>query len=64
MLKILQRVELVASGEVVKNKNWFMKFVRKVFKGEKLNAKPGDVIMLKLDAPIKIDLTNGWVLTD
>ena len=59
-----QRVELVASGEVVKNKNWFMKFVRKVFKGEKLNAKPGDVIMLKLDAPIKIDLTNGWVLTD
>ena len=57
-----QRVELVGFGNVVKNKNWFMKFVRKVFKGEKLNSKPGDVIMIQLSQPLKIDLTNGWIL--
>ena len=39
-----------------------MKFIRKVFKGEKLNVKPGDVIMIELKQPLKIDLTNGWII--
>lgn len=57
-----QRIAMKGDGSVVIEKNWFMKFVRKIFKGEKLNAKPGDVIMVKLAQPLKIDLTNGWIL--
>ncbi|MBR1753980.1 S-layer homology domain-containing protein [bacterium] len=57
-----QRVVLLGDGNVVVNKNWFMKFIRKVFKGEKLNVKPGDVVMIKLTQPLKIDLTNGWII--
>ena len=57
-----QRVVLLGDGSVVKNRNWFMNFVRKVFKGEKLNVKPGDVVMIKLSQPLKIDLTNGWII--
>lgn len=57
-----QRVILLGDGNVVVNKNWFMRFIRKVFKGEKLNVKPGDVVMIKLAQPLKIDLTNGWII--
>lgn len=57
-----QRVVMLGDGSVVIKKNWFMKFIRKVFKGEKLNVKPGDVIMIELKQPLKIDLTNGWII--
>lgn len=48
--------------EVKKDRNWFMKFVRTVFKGEKLDVTPEGVVYLKLLNPLKIDLTNGWIL--
>ena len=39
-----------------------MKFVRFVFKGEKLDVSPEDTIYLKLLKPIQVDLTNGWII--
>ncbi len=48
--------------EVSKNRNWFMKFVRAVFKGEKLEVQQAGTVYLKLLKPIKVDLTNGWIL--
>ncbi len=48
--------------DVKKNRNWFMKFVRAVFKGEKLEAYPYLPVEMKLLKPIKIDLTNGWII--
>ena len=49
-------------GEVTKYRNWFMKFVRATLKGEKLNVEPEGVVYIKLLKPIKVDLTNGWIL--
>lgn len=57
-----QTVAFKGVCEVTKDRNWFMKFVRTVFKGEKLDVTPEGVVYLKLLKPLKIDLTNGWIL--
>lgn len=57
-----QRVDFKAVGNVTKKKNWFVAFLRKVFKGEKLKVLPQGTVYVKLLAPIKVDLSNGWVL--
>lgn len=48
--------------EVTKQRNWFMKFIRAVFKGEKLEAYPYLPVEMKLLKPLRIDLTNGWII--
>ncbi len=48
-------------GDVKKHRNWFMKFVRAVFKGEKLEVTPENTVHIKLLKPVKVDLTNGWI---
>ncbi len=53
-----------ATGELHKDRNWFMKFVRATLKGEKLEAAPTDVVYMRLLKPVKIDLTNGWIYED
>lgn len=50
-----------AVGELHKDRNWFMKFVRATLKGEKLDASPEDFVYMRLLEPVKIDLTNGWI---
>ena len=57
-----QTVAFAGVGEITKNRNWFMKIVRATLKGEKLNVNPEDVVYIKLLKPIKVDLTNGWIL--
>jgi len=49
-------------GEVCKKKNWFVAFLRKIFKGEKLKVLPQGTVYVKLLQPIKVDLTNGWII--
>lgn len=49
------------TAEIYKDRNWWMKFVRWAFKGEKLEvAADGEAEMILLQ-PLKIDLTNGWI---
>ena len=36
-------------------------FWRKLFKGKQVTAKPGEIVNLRLLAPIKVDLTNGYI---
>ena len=36
-------------------------FWRKIFKGKQVIVKPGEIVNLRLLAPIKIDLTNGYI---
>lgn len=50
-----------AVGNICKNKNWFIAFLRKVFKGEKLKVCPQGIVYVKLLQPLKVDLTNGWI---
>lgn len=59
-----QRVSFKAVGEVTKKKNWFVAFLRKIFKGERLSVPPQGTVYVELLQPLKIDLTNGWVLDD
>jgi len=36
-------------------------FWRRIFKGKQVTAKPGEIVNLRLLAPIKVDLTNGYI---
>lgn len=57
-----QTVKLKGYSNVTKDRNWFMKFVRAVFKGEKLSVPADSTLFIKTFNPIKVDLTNGWIL--
>ena len=59
-----QTVSFTGVGEVKKHRNWFMKIVRATLKGEKLDVKPQGVVYIKLLKPVKVDLTNGWILEE
>ena len=41
-----------------------MQFVRAVFKGEKLNVPAAGIVKMTVLKPIKVDLTNGWVIEE
>ena len=57
-----QTVGFEGVAEVYKYRNWFMKFVRYCFKGEKLDVQPEGIVDMKVLKPIRVDLTNGWIL--
>lgn len=57
-----QIINFKSVGSVCKKKNWFVAFLRKIFKGEKLKVCPPGRVYVKLLCPIKVDLTNGWIL--
>ncbi len=57
-----QTVSFNGVSEITKHRNWFMKIVRATLKGEKLNVTPDEVIYMKVLKPIKVDLTNGWII--
>lgn len=57
-----QRTNFCAVGEVCKKKNWFIAFLRKIFKGEKLKVLPQGTVYVKLLQPLKVDLSNGWII--
>ena len=59
-----QTVQFAASGSITKDRNWFMQFVRAVFKGEKLNVPAAGIIKMTVLKPIKVDLTNGWIIEE
>ena len=59
-----QTVSFAASGNITKDRNWFMQFVRAVFKGEKLNVPAAGIVKMTVLKPIKVDLTNGWVIEE
>lgn len=56
-----QTAEFSAIGEIKKDRNWWMKFVRWAFKGEQLEIPAEGTANMKLLKPVRIDLTNGWI---
>ena len=56
-----QTTSLDATAEIYKDRNWWMKFVRWAFKGEKLEVPAEGTANMVLLKPLKIDLTNGWI---
>lgn len=57
-----QRTCFSAVGQVCKKKNWFIAFLRRVFKGEKLKVLPCGTVYVRLLEPLKVDLSNGWII--
>jgi len=51
-----------AEGSITKERNLFMKIVRALLKGESLETLPENTVDVKLLKPIKVDLTNGWII--
>ena len=49
------------TAEVTVQKNKFMTWIRKIFKGEKIIVLPDGTVYVKLLDTIKVDLTNGWI---
>lgn len=45
-----------------KQKKWYEKVFRAVFKGEKVTLQKGIPLYVQLRAPVKIDLTNGSII--
>ena len=56
-----QTTSFIALGEIKKDRNWWMKFVRWAVKGEQLEVPAQSTVNMKLLKSIKIDLTNGWI---
>ncbi len=56
-----QTTSFKALGEIKKDRNWWMKFVRWAFKGEQLEIPAEGTANMRLLEPLKIDLTNGWI---
>ena len=48
-------------AEIHKDRNWWMKFVRWAFKGEKLEVPSNGTAYMELLKPVQVDLTNGWI---
>ena len=59
-----QTTSLSGLSEIYKDRNWWMKFVRWAFKGEKLEVMTNGDAYMKLLQPIRVDLTNGWIYTE
>ena len=57
-----QTVNFEGTSNIKKERNWFMKFVRFCFKGEKLDVQSEGTVNLELLKPINVDLTNGWII--
>lgn len=43
-------------------RNWFMRIIRAIIKGGKVDFKAGKVVKIKTTKEIKVDLTSGWVI--
>ena len=56
-----QTAQFSGLTEIKKDRNWWMKFVRWAFKGEKLEVPTNGDAYMKLLEPVRVDLTNGWI---
>ena len=59
-----QTAPFIGLAQIKKDRNWWMKFVRWAFKGEKLEVYTDGDAYMKLLEPVKVDLTNGWIYAD
>lgn len=45
-------------------RNWFMRIVRAIIKGGKVDLKSGKIVKITTTKTIKVDLASGWVIED
>ena len=57
-----QTAAFVGKIDTSKRHNLLVKIVRFIIKGDKINLKEGNVVYVKLKKPLKVDITNGWIV--
>lgn len=57
-----QHTALVGDVNIITDDNFLMKIFRLIFKGRKINYEVGETVFVKLNNPIKVDLTKTWIL--
>lgn len=45
-----------------RNKCWLVRIVRAIIKGGNISLEEGKVVKIKLEQPVKVDLTSGWII--
>lgn len=45
-------------------RNWFMRIIRAIIKGGKVNLKAGKIVKITTLKTIKVDLTSGWIIEE
>lgn len=43
-------------------RNWFERIIRAIIKGGKVKLKAGQLVKIKLEKAVKVDLTSGWII--
>lgn len=61
---IEQTANFVGNVNTDTNRNWFERIIRAIIKGGKVNLKAGKIVKIKLQKPIKVDLTSGWIIEE
>ena len=56
-----QTTNLDGEIDTTVKRNWIARILRAIFKGGKVNLKPGDIVYVELDKDVKVDLSCGWI---
>ena len=58
-----QKTKFDGSVDTTPKRKWWARLFHAIFKGAKTNLKKGDVVYVRVEQPIKIDLSCGWIYT-
>lgn len=61
---IEQTAQFNGSINTDQQRNWFERIIRAIIKGGKVQLKAGKIVKIKLEKPVKVDLTSGWIIED
>lgn len=59
--RVSENAVFTGDYEIITERNWFMKIIRPIFKGEKINLNKDKVLFIRLTKPVRIDLVTGKV---
>ncbi len=56
-----QKTKFAGSIDTTPKRKWWARIFHAIFKGAKTNLKKGDVVYVRVEEPIKVDLSCGWI---
>lgn len=57
-----QKAQFLGNIDPYQKQNLLVRIVRFIIKGGKVKLQEGKLVNIKLEQPIKVDLTNGWII--
>lgn len=58
-----QKTKFDGNIDTTPKRKWWARIFHAIFKGGKINLKKGDVVYIKLNQSIKVDLSCGWIFS-